>query len=72
MKQDYMSRSVFVMTSSLISEPDIRAKMDQHRAGIVNIHVGTMYMSMTLEQFDELFLAVSAARVAPVKEAQNG
>lgn len=67
-----MSRSVFVMTSSLISEPEIRAQMDQYSAGKVNIHIGTMFMSMTLERFDELFLAVSAARVAPAKEAQNG
>ena len=67
-----MGRSVYVMTSSLISQPDIRAKMDEYSTGKINIHIGTMYMSMTLEQFDELFLAVSAARVAPAKEAQNG
>lgn len=63
-----MSRSVYVMTSSLISQPDIRAKMDEYSTGKINIHIGTMYMSMTLEQFDELILAVVSAKAAKAVE----
>lgn len=63
-----MSRSVYVMTSSLISQPDIRAKMDEYSTGKINIHIGTMYMSMTVEQFDELILAVASAKAAKAVE----
>ena len=63
-----MSRSVYVMTSSLISQPDIRAKMDEYSTGKINIHIGTMYMSMTVGQFDELILAVVSAKAAKAVE----
>jgi hypothetical protein len=63
-----MERSVFTMMSSLISDPEIRADMDQHKTGCVNIHIGTLYLSMTLTQFDQLILAVSDARVKKARE----
>jgi hypothetical protein len=61
-------RSVYVMTSTLIPQPDIRAKMDEYSTDKINIHIGTMYISMGLDQFDELILAVSTARAAKVVE----
>jgi len=61
-----MSRNVYVSTNCLISQPDIRAKMDEYSTGKVNIHIGTAYLSMGLDQFDELVLAVSSARAAKV------
>lgn len=63
-----MERSVFAMMSGLISQPEIRAKMDEHKTGVVNIHIGTLYLSMTLTQFDQMILEVSEARV---KKAQH-
>ena len=63
-----MTRSVYVMTSSLISQPDIRAKMDEYTTGKINIHIGTMFISMGSDQFDELILAVASAKAAKAVE----
>lgn len=54
-------RRVFTMTSGSQENPDIRAALDPTTANKINIHLGTTYISMSLDEWDDLAKAVYIA-----------
>lgn len=54
-------RSMFAMFSGSIPTTDIKAAVDENVEGKMNLHIGTLYLTMSFEQFTELVTAGYAA-----------
>lgn len=48
---------MFAMFSGSIPTTEIRATVDENVTGKINLHIGTLYVSMSFAQFTELVTA---------------